>query len=42
MYYKGQGVRRDLKKAKELFGKACDMKVQSGCDNYRRLVSGNY
>lgn len=37
MYENGEGVRQNSKKALELFGKACDMKEQRGCENYARL-----
>ncbi|RAX55227.1 hypothetical protein CCY99_00575 [Helicobacter sp. 16-1353] len=37
MYYKGKGVRQDYSKAKEYFGKACDLGSQDGCDEYRDL-----
>ena len=37
MYTKGQGVRQNLRKAKEWFGKACDGGLQLGCDAYREL-----
>ena len=40
LYAEGQGVRQNLKVAKEWFGKACNNGNQSGCDNYRRLKSG--
>jgi len=36
-YYKGNGVRQDKSKAKELFGKACDRGSDKGCKNYRIL-----
>ena len=36
-YYKGQGVRQDFHKAKELFGKACDGGNAMGCKFYARL-----
>ncbi len=34
-YTYGKGVRQDKAKARELFGKACDMGNQKGCDNYK-------
>ncbi|MDY4807685.1 MAG: hypothetical protein SO257_07505 [Desulfovibrio sp.] len=37
MYEKGCGVRQDLAKAKEWFGRACDGGNQDGCDAYARL-----
>jgi len=37
MYTKGQGVKQDDFKAKELFGKACDGEVARGCTNYSIL-----
>lgn len=35
MYMNGFGIRQDKTKAKELFGMACDLGYQDGCDNYR-------
>ena len=37
MYVKGQGVKQDYFKAKDLFGKACDGGVTNGCKNYAIL-----
>ena len=37
MYYNGEGVKQDKSKAKKLFGDACDMGYQGGCDAYREL-----
>ncbi|OUT11303.1 hypothetical protein B9N62_06750 [Campylobacter concisus] len=37
LYEKGQGVGRDYHIAKELFGKACDLGLQPGCDFYKKL-----
>ena len=37
MYAEGQGVRQNLKVAKEWLGKACNNGNQSGCEDYRRL-----
>ena len=37
MYYFGQGVKQDYKKAKEYFGKACDGGNQIACINYKKL-----
>lgn len=42
MYEDGQGVKQDYSKAKELFGKACDMKLQLGCDAYKLLNEKEY
>lgn len=39
MYAEGQGVRQNLKVAKEWFGMACNNGNQSGCENYHRLQS---
>lgn len=36
LYGNGLGVREDRAKAKELFGKACDLGSQLGCDNYKK------
>ena len=37
MYDYGKGVKQDKSKAKKLFGDACDMGYQGGCDAYREL-----
>ncbi len=37
MYRYGQGVRQDSQKAKQYFGKACDLGLQLGCDEYAKL-----
>ncbi|EAI4298888.1 SEL1-like repeat protein, partial [Campylobacter lari] len=37
MYENGYGVRKDLSKALEYFGKACDLKDDLGCQAYARL-----
>ncbi|MEG9482022.1 SEL1-like repeat protein [Mannheimia sp. HC-2023] len=37
MYYKGKGVRRDVSKAKQLFGQACDNGESKGCEAYSLL-----
>lgn len=37
MYYKGEGVRQDLAKAKEYYGQACDNGDQDGCNRYKDL-----
>ena len=36
-YKKGQGVKQNLKKAKDYYGKACDLGIQQGCDMYKKL-----
>jgi len=36
-YERGTGVKQSLFKAKEYYGKACDMGSKKGCENYRRL-----
>ena len=38
-FERGQSVKKDLIKAKEYFGIACDNGVESGCVNYARLNS---
>jgi len=35
MYLNGLGTRQNLDKAKDYFGKACDLGIQIGCDNYK-------
>jgi TPR repeat protein len=42
MYAKGQGVRQNMTLVKELFGKACDNGLESGCDGYRTLNEAGY
>jgi TPR repeat protein len=37
MYTNGEGVRQNKSKALELFGKACDLKNELGCNNYANL-----
>ena len=37
MYFNGEGVLLDKKRALALFGKACDMKEERGCKNYAKL-----
>ena len=37
LYEEGYGVRQNNITAKELYGKACDMGSQFGCDRYARL-----
>jgi len=37
MYHKGLGVKLDNFKAKEFFGKACDLQVNEGCENYAAI-----
>ena len=39
MYLRGYGVESDVDIATELFGKACDNRIQEGCDEYKRLNS---
>jgi TPR repeat protein len=42
LYENAQGVKRDFKKAKEYFAKACDLKEQIGCNNYKRVSEKVY
>jgi len=37
MYDKGEGVKQDYFKAKEYYGKACDLQLSIGCKNYAIL-----
>lgn len=37
IYYEGLGVRQDLEKAKEYYGRACDLKDQNACSFYREV-----
>jgi hypothetical protein len=36
-YLKGEGVRKDNSRALDLFGKACDLKSENGCNAYAKL-----
>ena len=36
-YQYGHGMKQNMNKANELYGKACNLKSQSGCDNYAKL-----
>ena len=42
LYYYGQGARQDFAKAKELYGRACDLGLQEGCDKYKSLKIVGY
>lgn len=45
LYYNGDGVKQDYKKAMEFFGKACDLGEQKGCDAYKEMktkLNSNY
>jgi len=42
MYVNGKGVRQNYKIAKEWVGKACDNRLQLGCDAYRELNQQGY
>jgi len=37
----GLGTRQNLDKAKDYFGKACDLGIQIGCDNYKNVGKNN-
>jgi TPR repeat protein len=37
LYELGLGVRKNLSSAIEFYGKACDLRSQTGCENYARL-----
>jgi len=41
MYLNGLGTRQNLDKAKDYFGKACDLGIQIGCDNYKNVGKNN-
>ncbi len=41
-YYDGEVVKQNFSKAKELYGKACDLGNQRGCDNYKELKEKGY
>ena len=42
LYYKGRGVLRNIRIAKELFKKACYGGNQIGCNAYKILTSHGY
>ncbi len=42
MYYMGQGVSQDKRKAKEWHGKSCDKGLQLGCDAYKQLNEAGF
>jgi TPR repeat protein len=37
LYEGGIGVRQNIQKALELYGKGCDMRDQKVCDSYAKL-----
>ena len=37
LYKNGKGIWQNFSTAKEYYGKACDLGLQSGCDKYRKL-----
>lgn len=42
LYFKGDGVKQDYKKAREFYNKACEMGEASGCNNLGKLYkNGN-
>ena len=41
-YNNGRGVKQDFSIAKQYYGKACDLGLQLGCDDYRRLNEKGY
>lgn len=41
-YHNGEGARQDYKQAKELYGKACDLGYQDGCEWYKKLRDAGY
>ena len=42
LYVKGLGVKQNKKISKEYYGKACDLGLQEGCDEYRKLNEQGY
>nr|WP_314734839.1 Sel1 repeat protein [uncultured Campylobacter sp.] len=38
----GQGIGQNFSTAKEYYGKACDLGLQLGCDDYRKLNEKGY
>ena len=41
-YQYGDGARQDVAQAQELYGKACDLGFQHGCDRYKKLRDEGY
>ena len=42
LYINGQGIGQNFSTAKEYYGKACDLGLQLGCDDYRKLNEKGY
>ena len=42
LYQNGQGVKQNGAKALELYGKACDLGYQDGCEVYKDLRNAGY
>ena len=42
LYADGRGVKQNKKVSKEYYGKACDLGIQKGCDEYRELNEQGY
>lgn len=42
MYEQGMGVKKNIKEAMNLYKKACEYKIQKGCDYYSELQSAGY
>lgn len=42
LYEYGKGIRQNFSTAKEYYGKACDLGLQVGCDDYRKLNEKGY
>ena len=42
LYEVGKGVRQNFSTAKQYYGKACDLGLQLGCDDYRMLNEKGY
>ena len=41
-YQDGKGVKQNFSTAKQYYGKACDLGLQPGCDNYKKLNEKGY
>jgi len=42
LYDFGLGVKQNKKVSKEYYGKACDLGLQKGCEEYRKLNEQGY
>ena len=42
LYENGKGIRQNFSTAKQYYSKACDLGLQLGCDDYRKLNEKGY